>query len=322
MDITLPLGVYRLTIQATSRIHFNQYSGSAWRGLFGHSLKRLTCVTHARDCRGCMLYASCVYAYIFETPPPDNSVYMRRATAAPHPFVLSPDPQLRTLESGESTHFNLTVAGQANRYLPYLIHALDQAGERGLGPNNGQYRLRAIEQAQYPGSDTWHAIWQEGNLTPLPPADVHVPPLPQHLVLNFESPLRLNYQGRKLSPDAFIFRGLIANLLRRYSMISYFHNHRSIELDFKQLVAQAGQVHHRAADLRWHDWARYSSRQRKRIKMGGVVGQVEYLGSDIETFWPLLWIGQWLHLGKGTSMGLGRYRIMAGQLNDARNQAA
>ena len=41
--------------------------------------------------------------------------------------------------------------------------------------------------------------------------------------------------------------------------------------------------------------------------MGGLVGSFELAGPDIEPFWPLLWLGQWTHAGKGSSMGLGRY---------------
>jgi hypothetical protein len=45
------------------------YSGAAWRGVFGHALKQLVCVTRERNCLDCLLYRSCVYPYIFEAPP-------------------------------------------------------------------------------------------------------------------------------------------------------------------------------------------------------------------------------------------------------------
>lgn len=43
--------------------------------------------------------------------------------------------------------------------------------------------------------------------------------------------------------------------------------------------------------------------------MGGLVGSFTPQASDLGPWWPILWIGQWLHAGKGTSMGLGKYRI-------------
>jgi hypothetical protein len=61
--------------------------------------------------------------------------------------------------------------------------------------------------------------------------------------------------------------------------------------------------------LTWRDWTRYSSRQQTTMQMGGLTGR---LGVDLgghERLWPYLWLGQWTHAGKGTSMGLGRYRL-------------
>lgn len=41
--------------------------------------------------------------------------------------------------------------------------------------------------------------------------------------------------------------------------------------------------------------------------MGGLVGSFALAGAALDRFWPLLWLGQWAHAGKGCSMGLGRY---------------
>ena len=64
------------------------------------------------------------------------------------------------------------------------------------------------------------------------------------------------------------------------------------------------------ADLRWHDWTRYSARQDALIQMGGLVGTFTLPSAVLAPFWPCLWLGQWTHLGKGAVMGLGRYRLI------------
>lgn len=66
--------------------------------------------------------------------------------------------------------------------------------------------------------------------------------------------------------------------------------------------------------LEWQDWARYSSRQKTRMQVGGLMGSITLSGGDLASWWPLLWLCQWLHLGKFTSMGLGRYRLSAASL--------
>jgi CRISPR/Cas system endoribonuclease Cas6 (RAMP superfamily) len=42
--------------------------------------------------------------------------------------------------------------------------------------------------------------------------------------------------------------------------------------------------------------------------MAGFTGQVTFRG-DLARFWPWLALGQWLHVGKHATFGLGQYRI-------------
>jgi len=58
----------------------------------------------------------------------------------------------------------------------------------------------------------------------------------------------------------------------------------------------------------WYDWERYSSRQDRRMKLGGFVGEITYLG-DLKDFLPFLLLGSYIHVGKGATFGLGKYRI-------------
>ncbi|NIA10440.1 MAG: CRISPR system precrRNA processing endoribonuclease RAMP protein Cas6, partial [Nitrospiraceae bacterium] len=61
--------------------------------------------------------------------------------------------------------------------------------------------------------------------------------------------------------------------------------------------------------LYWHDWERWSNRQGTRMKLGGFMGEVTYKG-DLRPFWPYIRLGEYVHVGKGSSFGLGRYRIV------------
>ena len=112
-----------------------------------------------------------------------------------------------------------------------------------------------------------------------------------------------------MTPDEFRFTNLFKNLLRRLSMLSYFHTDTPLETDFAGLSRAADAVPVARNELSWRDWTRYSSRQQTSMQMGGLVGEVEFEAPDWNPFWPYLWLGQWTHAGKGTSMGLGRYSI-------------
>jgi hypothetical protein len=80
--------------------------------------------------------------------------------------------------------------------------------------------------------------------------------------------------------------------------------------DFKPLLAEAEKLNMRAT-LRWWDWERYSARQQTTMNFGGLIGGFELSGppATLEKFVPLLKMGEWLHVGKGTTFGLGKYQV-------------
>lgn len=306
----LHVGCYRFLFEHDPQCELVGYSGSAWRGAFGHALKRLVCVTRERHCPNCLLYHGCIYPYIFETPPPPSTAKMRRYNAAPHPFVLEP-PDMDGAHGKQTLHpLGLTLFGQANRYLPYLVHALQRAGEYGLGARRLPLYLVDIQQAAPVNGSCWQSILiPDGFLEPRPPEVPAAPPLPASLLIAIRTPLRVTREGRLVGPQEFRFADLFAGLLRRVSLLTYFHTETPLETDFKGLTALAREVPLRQANLCWHDWTRYSSRQNTKMQMGGLVGEFGLDAAGLEPLWPYLWLGQWTHAGKNTSMGLGRYEI-------------
>ena len=127
------------------------------------------------------------------------------------------------------------------------------------------------------------------------------------LTLDFLTPTRILYDSH-LTLD-LVFHILIRNLLRRLSLLYYFHcGGDPSEWDFKGIIEIAKDVKVKKQALTWHDWERYSTRQDTRMKMGGFVGNISFEG-NIEPFMQLIKAGEILHVGKGTSFGLGKYRI-------------
>ena len=74
-------------------------------------------------------------------------------------------------------------------------------------------------------------------------------------------------------------------------------------------MAAAERVETVRARAGWVDWKRYSRRQRRKMNLGGVVGEMTYRG-DLEPFWPLLLLGQLVHVGKATVFGNGQYELV------------
>ncbi len=305
-QVALPIGRYRARFRAESPVRLPPYPGSAWRGAFGHALKRALCVTHLPVCSDCALWRSCGYAYVFETPPPAQTEKMRKYTAAPHPFVLDLEPRGGTFAAGSESHLGITLIGHGNRHLGPIIHALEQAAANGIGQGRGRLSLIVVEQH----STDWQVIYRPGGVCEAQPAgSPEIPPPFEYVRLILESPLRLKREGGVVGVQDFSFSALFSNLLRRVSLLTYFHTDTPLETDFADLARAAHDVRPLRADLRWFDWGRYSARQQRKMKLGGLLGEIVFDGAALEPFWPYLWLGQYVHAGAVTSMGLGRYRI-------------
>ncbi len=305
----LPLLELELAFAAESEVRFLEFAGSAWRGALGHALKRMVCVMRLRPCAGCPLEFSCPYPSIFEARPPPDARKMRRYERIPQPFVLDPlTPVPCTLAPGDPFRLRLVLVGRASRSAVYVLKALEEGAARGVGIGFGRLRLASIRRHSPRGA----AARSDGGALSLEPEPVPIPERPQRVRVVLERPLRLAQDGRLLGPERFRPYPFLMALLRRVSMLSEFYGEGPLEVDFRALKEEARRVEAGAVDLTWREQKRRSARQGGMLRMGGIVGSFTLDLDRAPDFWPFLWLGQKLHLGKGASMGLGRYRLEGG----------
>jgi hypothetical protein len=289
---------YRLTLEALEPLRLASYKGSALRGGFGHTFKRLACTQPWPCDKVCRAGNACAYGYIFETAPPDNAEVLRNLENVPRPFIIEPPKDTRTaVAAGETLAFGLTLIGRGMAYHRSFEAVFRELGRVGLGKPPGRYELLSM------------ALTAEVESTQLMTLAATLPP--DRLTLNFLTPTRLKHQGR-WTFEGPPFAVLIKALLGRVSSLSYFHCGQPFETDFRGLIDQAATVRIVHSETRWEEWSRYSGRQQQRIEMGGLVGQVTYEG-DLSDYHPLLVLGELIHVGKGTVFGNGQYRIARGE---------
>ena len=304
----LPLVRYRMRFRSDDGAALERsYLGSAWRGVFGHALRSDVCITNLPRCDGCALLEHCVYPRTFEKRTPADAQKLRRYPNTPSPYVLAPAHD-EWDAADETTNLGVTLFGAANADAPTILQALRHAARAGL--TRRRVVLEHVEtQAETP--DQWTTIQQRGGNMHSSPAHIVVPPRvpspPTAAHVRLLSPLRIRSDGRHVRPAQFGFRAFAANVLRRVSLLTYFFAKQPLEMPFEALLEEARGVRIKDADLRWRDGVRRSSRQRARIPFGGIVGSFVAEGPAIGALWPCLWLGQWTHIGKGCTMGLGRY---------------
>jgi hypothetical protein len=315
---------FALRLRALHRTSLPPFLGSTLRGAFGAALKNVVCVVNHRDCARCQVADKCIYPYVFETPPPPDVSLLRGQQQAPHPFLLNPPAppvpargsQRLALAAGDEITFELLLAGRVIGYLPYVIYAVSEMARRGLGADRTGFALTSVI-AQTGGAELYSADSRQ-----LAPADraseslaalvqrrLDQIPAGEHLRLRFLTPTRIRVDGdlqSSLSFDLFV-----RNLLRRLSLLLAVHGRRPLALDFRGLIARAAEAETTSAALQWWDWERYSNRQGTKMKLGGFVGEIGYRGPAVDELRPLLVAGESLHIGAGTSFGLGRYEIIS-----------
>lgn len=319
---TLPLARYRYTFRMRDALRLPDYAGSLLRGQFGAFLRRVSCMTQQPHCEGCPLRASCPYATVFEAPAPAQHA-MQQFSHIPNPYVLEPPPiGATTIHQNAQLVFNLVLFGRALEHVRLISFALQRAIEHGLGAERARGTLERIE-VQHPeamdAADTpaWGPVWHAGDTqlaahaTALPLTALGAPHPVTRAQLTFLTPLRLQQQGQPLHPKALTPRKLAADLLRRITLLAEFHaGLPEMVPDARQLVAHADTLQHHH-DLRWYDWSRYSSRQQREMTLGGALGTWTFEG-DLAPLLPWLRLGQWLHVGKNASLGMGRYQLDIG----------
>ena len=309
----ISIGTYEAIFQVIDDFSLPSFQSSIWRSVFGMQLKDMS-LGNAACPNLTHISRENLYAYFMETPPPQDAQLMRLYQNAPHPYVFAcPWHDTGTsLSSGESYHLPFLLFGKANALLSVVILAMARAAAAGLGRCRGRMRLMKVFQ-NFPDTGRRVEVFVHGGgLQPPAPWLPAIPAAPQDAdpVLEFVTPLRLTIRKRVLNPRRFEnAHPLVMNLIRRTSLLCAFHEGKTLELDFKALKNSAQRIRMRDKDLIWQDQFRYSSRTGKRVPLGGVMGRLALDISEAEDIWPFLWLGQWLHAGKGAVFGMGRYSL-------------
>ncbi len=304
---------YQFLIRAKDTLHLPYYKGSTFRGSFGNAFRRVVCVSKKDNCTNCILREKCIYAYFFETFPDQDApiMGMSKYERIPHPFVIDPPNEATSIYMpDDKLSFGLTLIGKAIDYLPYVIYSFEEIGRIGLGKGRGKYVLESVstdEGISYEGSSK---ILKNNSFKQAYVNDIAetLEPQVETVKIRFLTPTRIKYnRDLVVEPE---FHILIRSLLRRIKLVSHFHcPDSSGTLDYRSYIEKAKSIRIKNNSTKWVDWERYSSRQQRRMKMGGFIGEVEYEG-HIKPFNSILKAGEILHIGKGTSFGLGKYEMI------------
>lgn len=307
------------------------FFGNTLRGGFGYAFKSIVCHSRNSECADCHYKKNCPYARVFETINNGDCEIMRKADHLPHPFVISPYPLPEILNPGEEFKFEIILFGEYYHYIPYFIVSFIRLGRRGLVRDGNMFKVKSVASLE---PDREHEIYSDGSS--------HLKDLGQQwkwndfrengvvqlkrdgsngehserrtekkdeLTIEFLSPARFKSDGKPVTSESISFSFFFRTLIRRLYNISFIYCNYRDENGFKQLIEEAATIKVKKSDLKWVDRMRYSTRQKKRIDIGGLTGQITFKG-DLGKYMGFLEAGELFHVGNNTSFGLGKYRIV------------
>lgn len=307
MSIELPLSRYCFEFEVLDRLQFPTQSGILWHSVFGKNLKDLSCVAKEVCCQKCMFQHQCDYTQLFKGIRPEDSEIMRKSSTIPAPHVFQTLLQPNNFHKvGKIVSIDVVLCGNANDKLPSLTRGLFVSGMKGLGKSRSRLKLQGLTQHTTDGKSK--ALLQGTQLKDALPVSAMVETkVPEKVSLQFLTPYKPS--GQANNGHGIDFGRFLMAIIRRVDLMQYFTTGIKLAADFKELKALTESIPIRSVDLDFLKSSRYSADTNVLKDTSGFIGEVEFDLRNHEKLWPFLEVGQWLNVGKNSSMGFGRYVV-------------
>ncbi len=255
------------------------------------------------------------------------------------PLII--EPPLTTKEDfvpGDCFEMNLVLIGRAIEYLPFLLLTFIEIGKSGIGKRihltdkgrkkGGTFTVDEVRDTISGGKvfspkdggqmfDNYKPLdWQRVSGTG--------GAQPDNLTLRFLTPVRIK-ENKKLLNKFNGFGQFISHLYWRLILLAYFYSNpweisdeRFLELGWdvsrlrEEFCGQADKdvkLEISPQSNKWREFRRWSNRRNDEMLLGGFVGDMK-LSGNLAPYLPLLYLGEFIHLGKQTTFGLGQYEII------------
>jgi CRISPR-associated endoribonuclease Cas6 len=254
------------------------FIGSQIRGALGYALKKVTCINPTYKCEGCFATNECLYYSFYEEK---NSF---------HKYKL--DYYL----GKEKYDFDIFLFSESTDKLPYIISALHQMITTiGLGKEK-----KTFKDFQMFVNDI--SIYENEKLT-FPKEykkEFKVDSYCQDILIQFITPLRIKKNGKFLRKGDNLSIFDIINSIYQKNLQLNSLDFQKIDFDIKGDIIKN--------ELNYKQLTRQSNRQKTKMQMDGLIGEIEIKNIDEDSY-KLLKLGEIIGVGKSTVFGLGKIKI-------------
>ena len=292
---------YKFIFEVTQPFYADIFLGSRWRSILITAVKKAVCFnTRLDDCSKCIAYKTCAYPYYFSSETKINNKTIKK----PNPYIIQTDScEIKHYYSGMKIEVSLVLLDKAVNYINLLIHNLKYIR---IGSCEKKYNLKLQEVSKYNNFNENKIIWSNNEFADVD--DIKFEACKKYQLgkykLSFYSPLRILQKGKFITEiTSELFINLIKRKLKSYK--SFYNipitNDEIDSFNHSDIIICSNSLYK-------YDWYRYSSRQEKTMMLDGVLGDIEIniLNSELT---KALYFCSLLGLGKGSSLGLGQFKL-------------
>jgi len=250
------------------------FMGSQLRGAFGYGLKKVVCVNPSFKCDGCFASENCIYYDFYERK---NIFHKYRFD-----YELNQDKY----------KYNLYLFNETTKELPYILSAIHQSVTKfGFGVDRKTYNfftMKVNDKLVYDGEDF---NIPENNVIEFINDEYN-----EDIIIEIKTPIRIKKDNK-----------LTSNIDLEDIIKSIYHRELSLNgLEIQKLPYKVqGEV---SKNLKWKKLTRYSNRQKTKMQIDGVMGEIKVKGIDMKSY-RYLKLGEIIGVGKLTTFGLGKIEI-------------
>ena len=326
----LPFARLRFELQTLEPAQVPAYKGDMLRMALLWWLSEFWCPMPDRCRHGCRRPDVCMFGRLCEPPVdlawPPKLRHLMGNTAPPAYALWDLQDRRGHLDAGAAWSFELTLVGElALRQIPAIVAAVQQGAEQGMGRIRLRSHVRQVVAlaaspdstgrclaAEQPQNGKMALTWQSYHLDDVILGYEQASGWAQtwnrpvrSLSLRYLSPVKIKERGEWVKVPTF--SAVMRAIVRRLRILSQVHGAGEWpQAEFGPLLDLAEAVRLEHHETFWTGYSRHS-RQGGRYEVGGFIGQAWYAGDDLRPLLPALWLGQWLHIGKGYVIGNGRY---------------
>lgn len=296
------------TVEFTEDTTAPRYKASALRGGMGEMLLRSNCIRD-RQCENCDFVSECLVRRIMYSRMDIQPAFMNSGDSVG--YVFECEDYHEEYRAGDRMEFVLILFGKTIIYFSQILNALYALGMNGLGKEKSRFAIvSATNTKRQPimsGSDIDMIKYEISTVADyIDYRKKQISGIGSKNILKFQSPTAIKYRQEEL--NEFDITAIIETICRRIYILDCFEGIESDMTSREYLdtlpVPTVVSEEHRSVSVK-----RYSNHKKSAMYLRGIEGEIK-LDAIPDELIDILLAGELVHIGKNTSFGFGRYRVM------------